>query len=370
MKLNINKLKTNKILRLIIITSAFLILCTLSFLLYKELKVPKIEEETVKFYSYTHKSFTEYKVLLKPNSLYSSESLGEGHYYITNYVDEIQNTFNYEFKGDAPADIKGYYEVAAVIEGYTIVEKDHISIWKKKFTIIPKTEFTVNDTILSLTEDVSIKLSEYSAIADAIAEESEVHIPLQLNVFMDVNLKADIDKGSAEAKMAPAIVIPLDTRYFTVTESDEKEVPGSIEEIQKIQIPPDKLKIKIYICGLAALAIMILGLLLFTEPVRKSPFEIKLNRIFKQHGSRLVALSSELLAASIDNCSIVREIEDLVRVSDELGRPIIYEYSEDYKNIVHFYVLDDKRTYLYILRDSMNESNLIIADDRELFCRM
>lgn len=366
MKLKINKVKINKLLRLIMIIAALLISCALSFLLYKELKIPKIEEKTVKLYSYTHKSSTDYRVFLKPNSLYSSESLGKGKYYIANYVDEILSTFNYEFKGDGPADIKGYYEVAAVVEGYTVVEKERITIWEKKFIIVPRTELAVNDITLSLTEDVNIKLSEYSAFAGAIVDESKVQIPLQLNVIMDVNLKADIEKGSAEVKMTPAIAIPLDTRYFMISESYEKEVPGSIEETQKVQIPPDKLKIKIYACGIAAAVIMILGLALFTEPIRRSAFLIKLDKIFKQHGSRLVTLSSELLAVSLDNCSIVRSIEDLVRVSDEIGRPIMYEYSDNYREMVHFYVLDDKRTYLYILRDSMNESSTIMSDEKKV----
>lgn len=366
MKVKIKKLKINKILRIILITAVVLMFCAISFLLYREVKVPKIEEKVVKIYSYTHKSSTDYKVLLKPNNLYTGDSLGEGQYYIANYVDGIQNTFNYEFKGEAPASIKGYYEIAAVVEGYTVVEKEHITIWKKKFTLVPKTDFAVNDTILPLSETVNIKLSEYSAFAGAIAEESKVQIPLQLKVYMDVNLKADTGKDIAEAKMTPAITIPLDARYFTIAESDEKEVPGSIEETQKIQIPPDKLRIRIYICGLAAMVIMILGLVLFTEPIRKSIFTIKLDKIFKQHGSRLVALNSELPAASLDNCSIVRSIEDLVRVADEIGRPIMYEYSEDFRDMVHFYVLDDKRTYLYILRDGINEPNVTVTDEKDI----
>ena len=366
MKVKIKKLKINKLLRIILIAAVVLMFCALSFLLYREAKVPKIEEKVAKIYTYTHKSSADYKVLLKPNSLYTGDSLGEGQYYIANYVDAIQNTFNYEFKGEAPANIAGYYEIAAVVEGYTIVEKEHKTIWKKKFTLVPKTDFAVNDTILSLSETVNIKLSEYSAFAGAIAEESKVQIPLQLNVYMDVNLKADTGKGIAEAKMTPVITIPLDARYFMIAESDEKEVPGSIEETQKIQIPPDKQKIRILIYGLAVLAFMILGLTLFTEAIRKSSFTMKLDKIFKQHGSRLVALNSELPAASLDNCSIVRSIEDLVRVADEIGKPIMYEYSEDYRDMVHFYVLDDKRTYIYILRDEMNETSFSIADDKEI----
>jgi hypothetical protein len=365
-KVKIKRLKIDKILRIILIVAVVLIFCVLSFLLYKEANVPKIEEKVVKLYSYMHKSSTDYKVYLKPNSLYSSTSLGEGQYYITNYVDEIQSTFNYEFKGERPAYIEGYYDISAVVEGYTMADKKKVSIWKKKFTLVPKTEFAVNDDIFSLTEDVNIKLSEYHDFAEAIVEESKVQTPLQLNVYMDVNLRADTDKGLVEVKMTPEITIPLADKYFMIAESDEKEMPGSIEGTQKVQLPPDKQKVRIYICALSALVIIILGLALFTEAIRKDLFDIKLNKIFKQHGARLVALSSDLPMASLDNCSIVRNIEDLVRVADELGRPIMYEHSEDYRDMVRFYVLDDKRTYIYVLRDDMNGSNITIADEKEI----
>lgn len=366
MKIKIKKLKINRILRLILITAAVMIFCAVSFLLYKEAKIPKIEEKTVKLYSYIHKSSTDYKVLLKPNSLYDGNIMGEGQYYITNYVEGIKNTFNYEFKGEGTAAIKGYYEIAAVVEGYTIAEKEHITIWEKKFSLVPKTDFSVYDSTLLLSESVDIKLSEYNAFAGAIMEESKVQVPVQLNVFMDVNLKAETNKASAEVKKTPAIIIPLDARYFKIAETDEKEVPGSIEETRKIQISPDKQKIRICIYGLAALAMMTLGLIIFSEPIRKSPFTCKLDKVFRQHGNRLVALSSELLAASLENCSIVKDIEDLVRISDEIGRPIMYEYCEDYKGMVHFYVLDDKRTYIYILRDGTGELNAAMADVRKI----
>lgn len=366
MKVNIKKLKINKVLKIISIVAAVVMLCALSFLLYKEAKIPEIEEKKVTVYSYKHKSSTDYQVLLKPNSLYSSPTLNEGQFYIANYVDQIQNTFNYEFKGDRPANIKGSYEIAAVVEGYTIVEKEHITVWEKKYTLVPKTDFEANSDVFSISETVSIDLDEYNDFVAMIVKESNVSIPMQLNLYMDVRLKADTAKGSAEVQNTPGIVVPLDARYFLITESDDQEIPGSIEETQRLQLPPDILKIRIFISGIAVLLIVLTGLVFFTEAIRKSPFTIKLEKIFKHHGSRLVALSSELLAEAIENCSIVRSIEDLVRVADEIGRPIMYEYSEEYRNMYHFYVIDEKRTYVYILRDDSDESNITMVDEKEI----
>jgi len=365
-KNKIKKLKINKIIRIALIIVTILVLCVLSFLLYREIKIPKVNEKTVKLYSYTNKSSTDYEVLLKPNSLYNTTSLGEGMYYITNYVDNIEATFNYEYSGDRNADIKGYYEVAAVVKAYTIQEKENITIWERKFVLSPRTEFASKDKMLTLAKSVNIKLSEYNDFVTAIVEESKVQTPVQLNVYMNVSLNADTDKGPVEAKIAPAISIPLDEAYFLIAESETKEEPGSIEETKKVQLPPNKQKIILYECGLGVLILVVFGLIIFTESVTKSPFIKKLNKIFKQHGSRLVALNNELLAATLENCNIVRNIDDLVRVADELGRPIMYEYSEEYNDIVHFYILDDKRTYIYILRDIMNGVNVSLDNEKKV----
>lgn len=366
MKVKIKKLKINKIFKITLTITTILTIVALSFLLYKEVKVPKINEEKVKLYSYINKSSTDYKVLLKPNNLYNTPSLNEGKYYITNYVDSINTTFNYEYNGDRRADISGYYEVSAVVEGYIEIEKKHITIWESKFALSPKTDFTNKDGKITLTKSVDIKLSEYNNFAGLIAEESEVQIPMQLNVYMDVNLKADTDKGPVEAGMTPQISIPLDESYFSITESEAKEEPGSIEETRKVQLPPNKHMVILYQVGMGIMALIAMALVIFTESFKKSPFIKQLDKIFKMHGSRLVALSSELLASSLESCSIVRSIDDLVRVADELGRPIMYEYSEEYKEMVHFYVVDDKRTYLYILRDRMVEASITVNDEKEV----
>lgn len=366
MRKNIRKLKINNTLRVVLVLVTALISSVLFVLLYREVMIPTFKEEKVQLYAYTNKSSIDYNVLLKPNSIYSSSSIGEGQYYLTNYVDMLQATFNYEFKGDRVSDLEGYYEVDAIVEGYMVQEKKHITIWEKKFVLSPKTDFAVNNKLLSIKKSVDLKLSEYNDFAIAIAEDSKVQIPLQLNVCMDVNLKADIGEDQVEINISPTITIPLDESYFPITESEIKEEPGIIEETRSNQLPINKQKLVLYKCGLGVSLILLLGLIIFTQSVKKSPFTKQLDKIFKLHGNRLVALNSELLASSLDNCNIVRGIADLVRVADEIGRPIMYEYGEDYKNIVHFYVLDDKRTYLYILEDVFTGSNVGITDEKEV----
>lgn len=365
-RLKIKRLKINKAVKTVLSLVSIVSICSLSYLIYREINFPVVTEEQEQLYSYRGKPSVSYSVLLAPNNIYEGSSLGEGIYYLTNCTDSIQAEFDYEFSGDKSAALKGFYEISAVVEGYTMIDESHITIWEKKFVVVPRTEVEASDRTLRLKESADIHLSEYRNFAAEVSEYTKVSIPVQLKVAMDVSLKVEESGEQAEINDSPAIVLPLDDGYFSISKLGTEEKPGSITKTRKIQLPPDKLRINMYKAGVGTSIFLILGLVIFTEGTGKSRFSRQLKKIYKNHGSRMVALDSELLAVSLDNCSIVRSIEDLVRISDEIGRPIMYEYSEGYKQIVQFYVLDDRRTYLYVIKDNHAGSNIEIVDDRNV----
>jgi len=59
-------------------------------------------------------------------------------------------------------------------------------------------------------------------------------------------------------------------------------------------------------------------------------------------GSRLYFDSKDLLQ--------VKSFEDMVRIADEISKPIVYHYDNSTAtNIPVFYVLDDKKAFVYKL---------------------
>ena len=48
----------------------------------------------------------------------------------------------------------------------------------------------------------------------------------------------------------------------------------------------------------------------------------------------------------------VFSIDDLVRIADEIGKPIVYRYSEDKNEIQRFYVLNDMEVYYLDIKGS------------------
>jgi hypothetical protein len=123
----------------------------------------------------------------------------------------------------------------------------------------------------------------------------------------------------------------------------------AIERVQQVRRPVDE-KLLIIICaGIGILIVTLLIFLLFgTKSAEVDIFVKKLKKIFKKHGTRLVALNSEIIGGEVFQ-NKVRRMEDLVRVSDELGKPIVYKHSENYKENSKFWVIDENRYYLFEL---------------------
>ncbi len=293
-------------------------------------------------------------MLLKPNMLYSQPSMGEGETYITATVDQIRASFNYQFTGEEPANIKGDYEIVAVMEGYTgRQEKEQTkTIWKKETVYLPKTSFNMQGQEFSVSKNVSVKLEDYNNFISALAESTKINTQSRLSVIMRVNLKAETEHGVIEEKAAPAIIIPLGTSYFEIAKNEINQ-PGALEKTQKVRQPINKSKVAAYGVGLAGGIIALIYLIFFTNATQKDLYAKQLDQIFKKHGSRLVALERDAGMAH-DDFYKVYSFEDLVRISDELGQPIMYKFSEDYKDISKFYVTVEQNTYLFDLKEYVN----------------
>ena len=321
----------------------------MGFLIYSEALIPHYQEETRALYRYSNRANIEHLVSFLPNKLYDNATPANG-IYITNFVDRINTAFQYQFVGEREADIKGSYKVFAEVEAYTGEKENYKTIWKKLFPIITETSFEKNASELSINEDIPLNLTSYDNFASEITEISRVNSQLKLTVIMDVNLQAITNHGLIEEKVSPSIVIPLNTNYFEIAKNIPADKETAIEETKEVKAPINKTMVTIYSVTLGLMIVALFCLIYLTVGTEKDEFTKTLNKIFKKHGSRLVALNTNL-NETIDQYIKVREIEDLVRVADEIGKPIMYKYSVIPQEITMFYVSEENSVYLFNLKD-------------------
>nr|WP_312576626.1 DUF5305 domain-containing protein [Sedimentibacter sp.] len=342
MKLNINK--NLKITLISIITISILLTI---YLIYNKVYNPGFEEQKNPVYSYINKGSINYSVYLKPNNLYTGKIMDEGKLYITEFVDYLDTNLKYEFTGDRAADINGKYNVIAKIQGFIGEGEKLINIWDKNFTLIPYKSINSNNGKVSINENIKLNINDYNAFVKEIKESSKINCNTTLTLSINVDLTGLTDKGPVKESISPNLIIPLDVSMFEITGNSIIDQPGTIEETIQVQLPVDKKQVIIYGIIMFILVTALTILIFFTQlaPI-KDPMEKELKKIFKKHGDRLVALNTDII---IEDSIIVKSIEDLIKIADEKGKPILYKYSDNYKKINKFYVSNDDEIFLFKL---------------------
>jgi hypothetical protein len=347
----------NKTIRNIMVVFLTCAIAIFSYGIYYLYNLP-LQDKIVAVFNYDQKAIVNYSVFYKPNILGSETSLKEGNIYITNYVDYINTLLDYSYSGETNADIRGDYSITAVVEALegrnvdlSDGENEVKTIWSKDFVLIPKTSFSASDKNFSIKKELPVYLADFQDFVKQVAEESGVTGNHRLTIRWDINLETKTDKGIIKESLTPTMVVPLGSSYFEIGGERAIEKPGSIEEV--IQVEDPQKQNKLIICSILAglCGLILLLVLTCTKGKLQDKLEREIKQIFKKHGERLVELdtTNEILFDSKDLWP-VKTIEDLVRIADEISKPIIYQYDDvEDKKVPVFYVCDEKKVFFYKL---------------------
>lgn len=350
-KLKINKILINKNIRLFSICATSVLLIAIGILLMFTIKKGKFIEQKIPTYSYSNKAKVNYQVLLTPNNLYPAEqkSISEGNIYIKKLMDYIDTNFKYEFNGQEAAEIQGKYSIKAVVEGQLGSDKAKKTIWKYEEQLLPEQSFKVNSNKHVIEAKAQLKPQHFEEMAKNKSTENGIDFTTKLTVYWDVQIEAKTAKGNIREQLTPTMEIPMNTgKYFEITGNLTPEKKGTLETTVKVISHTYNKKINLYtvIVVICVLALLFLLFGAYNKP-SDNPLQLKLKKIFKNHGDRLVRLVNENLIGMVQLIN-VKEFEDLVRIADDIGRPIFYRDREDTNEISTFYVFDEK--YIYILQ--------------------
>lgn len=314
-------------------------------------------EETIEqnLYSYSIKPDTTYEAILKPNKLYEKTTLGEGMVYFTEIVDVIKANISYYFTGEHINSLNGEYEILGIMEGF-VTDKDgnNVTIWEKSLSILGKTPIQSQDSTVSLTQEVALQMEEYNKLAEEILELTNTDAQVKLNVSMNVTLNLVTDYGEIVELSNPNITIPLSTSMYEITKGgNEEKLEDKTETIiQKLPINTKLVVLFSVLLGIVFLALLFL--IIFVEGYKEDKLVVKVRKIFKEYGSRLVALAGNFTINTVQNEFYVHEMIDLVKISDELEKPILYVQSENLTDIQTFYILNNDIIYIYDLHEPLD----------------
>ncbi|WP_449241151.1 DUF5305 family protein [Desulfoscipio gibsoniae] len=340
-----NKYYLNKKIRL-----ALILLCILSFLaalcfLYYLYRKPAEIVKEVPTYTYEHQGDIFYRADIKPNMVFRETTvMGPDKTIYRDLMDSFTSICAYRFKGSQPAEIKGTYNVTAALEA-----KD---MWKLNYVLIPQTSFSRSGKEVSFRAERAIDLGYFEQVIKQVDEELGVNArePI-LTIKTNIDLEADTGGQVLKDKLTPTMIIPLTSGSFQVGD-DELTVKkkGLLTKEVMVSNPIRSKLIYAYVAAITS-GVLLLMLLLLTQnkPLiqdqRKNIQEFW-KEFWKKYGDCIIKTNNEISPTKFVS---VNSMEDLVRVADELAKPIIHKEIVSANEPAVCYVLDGPIAYKHVL---------------------
>lgn len=340
------KIKINTHLKFVLVLVFIILIFILFFVQYDEAVHPKnTTEEKIEF-NYTAVSAIDYTVNIIENTVYDTTILPSDGTYISSLLNTIDIDFKHKFQGVWASALEGSYNITASVVG-KIGGKDGDTLWKKDYELKPATIFYANNKDYSINDSVSIDYSVYDNIGKDLNTLLSVSTNNTLYVSMNISYSSTTIKGIVEEKFSPTLSIPLNTSYFNIERLNIEEKPGEIKSIISVLQPPNTLKTIVFRISIGLLIMLTLILIFYTvEPTAEDIYKKKIKKIFQSHGTRLVAINDDIKSKN-EYYHDVHNFDDLVKISEELEKPIMYVYDSNISKMNKFYVFDIDGYYIY-----------------------
>jgi len=321
------------------------------------------KEKSVQTASYYSKSEIKYNLNLLDDPLYNRNNLEIENMYITKYLNNVDMNLLYKFSSDKAMDFHGDYNVAALLEAAYSASSSNSKtsssnapngnssvIWKKSFQLIPQTEFSGGQ----VGQKISLPIKDYIDLIKNIQQSTNVSTSVNLTVTYTVNYTAVIDGSPISDTSVSTLILPISESVLVITGNPVSEQTKAVNSTVPQEILP---KTELLIVSIVLLVLFIgslLYMLFATVGLRPAPSELKINKILKKYGSRIVELRSDEGISGPDAVD-VRTFEDLLLIADEMKKPILKNSGTGFTDM-EFYVFD-KLTYIFRARFLINEAS-------------
>lgn len=321
---------------------------------------PDLVEKRVAVLSYRQKGVFGYSVQIRPNSVFPEERLGPGGTYFTRVVKAIDADFSYLFKADRAAALKATYSVVATV--------DAPKMWQKEFTLVPPTEVAAKGYVLAINRSFTIDLPFYNAFLKRVNEElGATPGEPRLVIRAPVEVKAVSPAGVVTDRLAPEMVIPLQSGCFQVSGNLSPENRGELKALRKVADPSLGRRKKMAVAFLAGSGILLVLWPFVTEGGRKKTDDgekQEIELLARACGNRIVRVQAEFSLPDGVVAVPLNSPEDLVRVADELGKPVIFQPCGPQGQPCYL-VFDGITAYRYLITDR-NDFRSADADSRRV----
>ena len=331
------------------------IICALFILfsiygIYTSVFEKKIEEKEQVIYKHSSKYQQQYQVELKDNKYMEEESLTKEQLYVTDLIEKLRVNFNYTYEGSNPEKINCTYSVTGKLQSTYSSNGKEEEIWNKQYVILEPKEKNTTENVLEINENLDIDLKQYNELVNDFIEKMQMAITTKLYIEFNTNITAHVNGEMMLDQYTNRLEVSLGDKVTKIVgdEEDSKEK----EVNKKIQVTKEGNK-TVAVISSVVLIISIYVMIKVqkeTKTMNKitNMFKVELNQILGACGDRIVKIDSEIKTTGITLIEL-KDINELVKLSEELYKPILY-YQVPNRKEAWFCLTLENETYRYILK--------------------
>ncbi len=331
------------------ITIFAIILMLLSFFsLEQNLSKENIKTKTKEIYKYTNKFNYDYKVNLIENKYMNEEDDDKTLVYVTDLIDTTQIFMNYEYLADKESQIKYDYLIEGNMKVVYIKDGEEQKIIDEKETIIEKNdqEFSGND--LKINESFDIDLKSKNEMLNDFKQKMGMNIDAKYIITLKVKVNTNIEENEVNSDYQSIVQINLAEKTTKISGENNKEESKYISKEYNVSVEKN-IYIIIFDIILIVISIIILIYLRGFKIANNitNEYRKELNKILKLCQDKIVQVNTN--PNENDNIIDVKDFEEIVKVSEELFKPILYYFDNENQEAI-FCVITGKITYRFILK--------------------
>ncbi|MBR3161879.1 MAG: hypothetical protein IKF19_04030 [Bacilli bacterium] len=302
--------------------------------------------------TYKETSNLDYRVKLKQNDFYESETLNKGMLYIASLIDKVDVSFNYVFDVDRNSNIDFRYDIVGKL---IITDKSDNNkvFFEKDYSILKDTKDVMNSNKEhQIREEVSIDYDYYNDLANKFRIKYGVETNSNLIVYLKINERnKNSNSFILNNNSAMSLTIPLSQRAVNIS-MDYKE----INKTSKL-VSDEKLEIVSYPYLVLGIVFLLIGIyfvyryvrLLWKLRVKSSKYERYIKRILNEYDRLIVETMSPPVLKDREIIE-VDKFQELLDVRDNLRLPIKYYVSIKNKQSI-FYINHGEELYILVIND-------------------
>ena len=345
------KIKIRKSVRTFYIISLILIILLSWYSLYR---TSKIENNATKkdIYEYNNKFFYSFDVDLVENSFITSENISDPNTYITDLINTVPTNMTYSYNSNNVSNIEYSYQIVGNLEAVYKKDGEEQKVWKMSDIIVPMKEMEVTSDKVEINENFTLNLKEKIDMITSFESNLGMQVTTNYTVLLEVVTKTNFEGEQIINSYSPNIVFEIGPKTTTVhsnVQNSDKPTVISKIEVEKANSISNLQKGIVTFVDIAS-TILILFILIRTKNANsvKNEYKQALNKILRGFEEKIVEVNQKIETEG-QNVVEVREFDEIVKVSEELFKPILY-WNNDKEEESWFCVLGNNIIYRFILK--------------------